>query len=64
MKPEAIIDGHKYSNSGIYKTIPACTHEEYINYIESLPLNTAPEVFGLHNNAEIANNRRLTRNLL
>jgi len=61
MKEEAIVDGYTFSKSVLYKVIPACTHEEYINYIDSLPLNTAPEVFGLHDNAEIANNRRLTR---
>lgn len=61
MKVEAVKDGHTFSESGLYKVIPASTHEEYINYIDSLPLNTAPEVFGLHDNAEIANNRRLTR---
>jgi len=61
MKEEAIVDGYTFSKSPLYKVIPTCTHEEYINYVDSLPLNTDPEVFGLHDNAEIANNRRLTR---
>lgn len=55
MNEESIIDGHKYSPSGVYKVLPATTHTEYMKYIESLPLNTAPEVYGLHDNAEISN---------
>jgi len=56
MTPDVVKVGHKYSKSGIYKVIKPSSHEEYVNYIESLPLNTLPEVFGLHDNAEIANN--------
>lgn len=28
-------------------------HDNYIQYISQLPLNTAPEAFGLHSNADI-----------
>lgn len=56
MKPPAIEVDYSYSRSGIYKVLKESSHEEYMNYIDGLPLNTAPEVFGLHDNAEIANN--------
>jgi len=31
--------GFQFSGSGIYKTIPAGSKEDYINYIQTLPLN-------------------------
>jgi len=48
----------------LYLSIPASTQEEYIKYIEGLPLNPAPEAFGLHDNAEITNAQNETRDLL
>jgi len=48
--------GFGLSDSGIYKSIPEGSKEDYINYIQSLPLNPSPEAFGLHDNAEIITN--------
>ena len=46
--------GHKYSESGIYTQIdPDNDYNGYMNYIKSLPINDNPEIFGLHNNANI-----------
>jgi dynein heavy chain len=53
MRPEILEDGHKFSASGIYNTIPAGEKEDYMEYIRSMPLNPKPEAFGLHENAEI-----------
>ena len=44
-------DGYKFSESGIYYSMEVGNLEQYINYIQSLPLNPAPEAFGLHDNA-------------
>ncbi len=55
MQPKAIEDNYKYSKSGVYKVLKAGKHADYVNYIQSLPLNTLPEVYGLHDNAEISN---------
>ena len=47
---------HALSKSGIYYSITPDSdspHSSYIDYIESLPLNAEPEVFGMHNNANI-----------
>lgn len=57
-------DGEKFSESGHYVSIPAGNLESYINYIQTLPLNPAPEAFGLHDNAEITNAQNETISLL
>jgi len=64
MNEDAIVDGYAYSRSGVYKVLPPSTHAQYVGYIDTLPLNTPPEVYGLHDNAEISNAQRLTRELL
>jgi len=56
--------GFKYSDSGIYKTIPAGSKEDYIQYIKTLPLGSKPEAFGLHENAEIITNQNETSTIL
>lgn len=50
-------DGHPLSESGIYYSPPVGDKEDYLDYIKTLPLNPAPEVFGLHENAEISTNQ-------
>lgn len=52
---ESLKDGSKYSESGVYYSPAPGTLEEYITYIASLPLNPAPEAFGMHDNADITN---------
>jgi dynein heavy chain len=59
-----VTNGYKFSESGIYKTIPSGSKEDYINYIQTLPLNPKPEAFGLHENAEIITNQNECRTLL
>lgn len=39
-------------------------HEECLKYIRSLPINQMPEVFGLHENADIAKDNREAIQLL
>lgn len=53
---DAVNDGYKYSESGVYYSINANTQEDYVNYVKQLPFNPNPEVFGLHENAEITTN--------
>uniref|UniRef100_A0A8D2LID0 Dynein axonemal heavy chain 1 n=1 Tax=Varanus komodoensis TaxID=61221 RepID=A0A8D2LID0_VARKO len=52
--PDVLIPEHSYSESGIYKQINT-TYDlnGYMQYIKSLPLNDMPEIFGLHDNANI-----------
>jgi dynein heavy chain, axonemal len=54
--PMILKDDHPFSVSGLYKSIkadPDAPHDSYMNYINSLPLNAEPEVFGMHDNANI-----------
>ncbi|NWX92741.1 DYH1 protein, partial [Nothoprocta pentlandii] len=53
-QPEVLVPDFAYSESGIYKQI-STSHDldGYLQYIKSLPLNDVPEIFGLHDNANI-----------
>jgi len=64
MTPGTLRDGHHFSESGIYYSPPAADQLDYLNYIKDLPLNPSPEVFGLHDNAEIITAENITRTLL
>jgi dynein heavy chain len=57
MCPEVLDDTYKFSKSGLYFSPEAGVQADYLNYIESLPLKPDPEVFGLHENAEIITNQ-------
>ena len=53
VNPGILQDDYALSSSGLYKSIPAGSVEDYIEYIKTLPLNPAAEAFGLHENAQI-----------
>jgi len=52
--PENLEDGYYYSDSQLYFAPPNGNIDVYRNYIDQLPLQDSPEVFGLHENANIA----------
>nr|XP_033782541.1 dynein heavy chain 1, axonemal isoform X1 [Geotrypetes seraphini]XP_033782544.1 dynein heavy chain 1, axonemal isoform X1 [Geotrypetes seraphini]XP_033782545.1 dynein heavy chain 1, axonemal isoform X1 [Geotrypetes seraphini]XP_033782546.1 dynein heavy chain 1, axonemal isoform X1 [Geotrypetes seraphini]XP_033782547.1 dynein heavy chain 1, axonemal isoform X1 [Geotrypetes seraphini] len=52
--PKVLKEDHIYSESGIYRQIStAYDLNGYLEYIKSLPINDIPEIFGLHDNANI-----------
>lgn len=53
INPDILSDGHKFSASVIYVSPKVGSRENHLEYIATLPLNPNPEVFGLHENAEI-----------
>ncbi|KAF5833110.1 DNAH7 protein [Dunaliella salina] len=55
---------YKFSPSGIYYAPPPQEHAGYIEFINSLPLTSAPEVYGLHDNADIVKDLQETGLLL
>lgn len=52
--PTTLKTDHIYSSSGIYYCPRYQTLKEYQEFIDSLPLMEEPEIFGMHENANIA----------
>ena len=55
---------YPYSESKIYYCPKPGMKGDYLDFIKKLPLNTSPEVFGLHDNAEIITAQNDARLLL
>ena len=51
---EAIEEGYLFSESGTYYLPYGNSVQDFRSYIETLPSNDMPEIFGLHENANIA----------
>ena len=57
MVPDILKDDYKFSKSGIYHAPPAgASFSGVISYLEPLPLADDPEVFGMHENANVTFN--------
>uniref|UniRef100_A0A803U0S0 Dynein axonemal heavy chain 6 n=1 Tax=Anolis carolinensis TaxID=28377 RepID=A0A803U0S0_ANOCA len=52
--PDTLEDDYKYSVSGIYFAPVADSLQDFKDYIENLPLIDDPEIFGMHENANLA----------
>lgn len=55
-QPKILRNDYKFSASGKYYSYTPdvdAPHASYLQYIEGLPLNAEPEVFGMHDNANI-----------
>lgn len=50
----------RFSQSGTYYCPSHGPYETYLEYVRSLPLNPHPEVFGLHENADITKDQKET----
>lgn len=55
--PKIVEDGFKLSASGVYVVPTKSDYNACTEYIKGLPLETKPEVFCLHENAEITRNQ-------
>ena len=51
--PDVTSVDYRFSPNGIYRSIGAADKAGYMEYLNNLPVNAAPEIFGLHDNAEI-----------
>ncbi|XP_063314781.1 dynein axonemal heavy chain 6 [Pelobates fuscus] len=62
--PETLEEKYCYSTSGIYFSPDADNLQYYKDYIENLPLTDDPEIFGMHENANLAFQRKETSTLI
>uniref|UniRef100_A0A3Q3BGU1 Dynein, axonemal, heavy chain 6 n=1 Tax=Haplochromis burtoni TaxID=8153 RepID=A0A3Q3BGU1_HAPBU len=62
--PETLQPGYTYSPSGVYYAPESDELEQYKKYIENLPIIDDPEVFGMHENANLAFQRQETITLI
>ena len=61
---ENLEDGYTYSASGLYYAPSNGSVDSYRQYIDQLPIVDTPEVFGLHENANISYQRQESDNLV
>ncbi|KAB1256909.1 Dynein heavy chain 6; axonemal [Camelus dromedarius] len=62
--PETLQENYKYSESGIYFAPVADSLQEFKDYIENLPLIDDPEIFGMHENANLVFQYKETSTLI
>ncbi|XP_067106416.1 dynein axonemal heavy chain 6 [Osmerus mordax] len=62
--PDTLEEGYTYSTSGIYYAPEADSLSDYRQFIESLPIIDDPEIFGMHENANLAFQRQETMTLI
>lgn len=56
-----IICSYSFSPSGNYYVPEDTSYDSIINYVRSLPIIPQPEVFGLHENADITKDNQETQ---
>nr|CAB3238690.1 dynein heavy chain 6, axonemal-like [Phallusia mammillata] len=63
-REETLNPDYKFSESGVYFAPAFDKMDEYQEYVNKLPISDDPEVFGMHNNANLAFQRQETGNLV
>ena len=63
--PKILDDSYTFSSSGIYKAPSRnASYEDCISYLTTLPLKDDPEIFGMHENANVASQMQQTSDML
>ena len=64
INPEVLKDDYKFSKNGEFSSVKTGNQADYLKYIQTISLNPSPEIFGLHDNAEIITNQNMSMNML
>lgn len=64
MKPEILEEGFKFSESGIYAIPHETSASSYKEYVVVLPNTDEPEIFGMHDNANITYQQQESSSIL
>lgn len=64
MQPGVLTDDFYFSDTKNYRSIPGGSQADYVAYIKELPLNPQPEAFGMHENAQITTDTRISTDIL
>merc|ERR1711871_347608 len=51
--PDTLRDGYAFTQSGLYTSPPDMDYDGYVEWIKNLPIVAYPEIYGLHENADI-----------
>ena len=62
--PELLDDDYRFSRSGVYYAPPEGSLEDVVGFIDALPPEDPPEVFGLDDNADITFQQKESRKLV
>ena len=64
MVPEILEEGYSFSRSGTYYAPPVGIRQSALDYFSQLPNRDDPEVFGMHDNANVTFNTNESLNLM
>ncbi|KAG6586851.1 Dynein heavy chain [Phytophthora cinnamomi] len=62
--PDVLNAGHSYSTSGIYHVPTELSHTSIQSYLSALPAFDNPELFGMHENANVTYERNESANMM
>jgi dynein heavy chain len=62
--PRCLEEGYKFTPSGVYYAPADGPVDTYRDYVETLPMHDLPEIFGLHDNANITYQRAESNRLV
>ncbi|KAJ8540617.1 hypothetical protein ON010_g12610 [Phytophthora cinnamomi] len=62
--PDVLNAGHSYSTSGIYHVPTELSHTTIQSYLSALPAFDNPELFGMHENANVTYERNESANMM
>eukprot|EP00644_Phytophthora_capsici_P004659 jgi/Phyca11/7444/fgenesh1_pm.PHYCAscaffold_19_\ len=62
--PEVLESGHSYSSSGMYHVPTELAHGNIQSYLSGLPAFDNPELFGMHENANVTYERNESANMM